>query len=287
MVVTQLLGGLGNQMFQYAAGRALAVKLETELALDAFAFKDYTLRRYELGKFNINEKFCSPVLVRDGVLRTGLSKAFSRFGIGLEVRREKRNFVFDPDFFAASKRDIYIKGYWQSPRYFLGIRDQLRREFSLKAVAGDQNAQYSRNARAGHSVSVHVRRGDYITNADAARFHGHCGLDYYQRASEFIADRVQVSEFFVFSDDHKWARENLKFPAKVSFVDINSSDSGEQDLDIMRNCRHHIIANSSFSWWAAWLSASEDKIVICPEKWVTDPSVQVQDLIPDSWIKLS
>ncbi len=135
------------------------------------------------------------------------------------------------------------------------------------------------------AVSVHVRRGDYASNPETNRFHGTCSLEYYSDAFAVICDRVDNPTFFVFSDDPAWTRTNIRPPGKTVYVTHNGSAAVE-DMRLMSHCVHHIIANSSFSWWAAWLSSSENKIVVSPEQWLATGSAPVKDLIPKEWIRV-
>jgi hypothetical protein len=136
------------------------------------------------------------------------------------------------------------------------------------------------------AVSIHVRRGDYVSDAGTNRFHGTCSVDYYHDAVDRISGFAPASHFFVFSDGIDWAKENLRLRQPVTYVDFNDGEKNYEDLRLMSLCKHHIIANSSFSWWGAWLNPNPDKIVIAPKKWFNDPSINTDDLIPNSWLRL-
>jgi hypothetical protein len=139
---------------------------------------------------------------------------------------------------------------------------------------------------AANAVSVHVRRGDYISNPSAQHFHGTCGLDYYKKAVELILSKVNDPHFFIFSDDVKWVADNFMKEIRATIVDINDGSSAVKDMQLMSACKHHIIANSSFSWWGAWLGSNADKIVIGPRQWFADAAVDTGSVLPDSWYKL-
>ena len=137
-----------------------------------------------------------------------------------------------------------------------------------------------------NSVSIHVRRGDYLTNPVTFQTHGLCDIDYYKKAIDEILDLVDKPHFFIFSDDQSWAKSNIIFGAPTDYVMHNNSLKNYEDLRLMSYCRHHIIANSSFSWWGAWLGNNPEKIVIAPKKWFNDPKIDTTDLIPDTWLRL-
>ena len=292
VVFARLIGGLGNQMFQYATGRALAQRCGVPLLLDASGFAHYDLRRYELDELSIQARLASEdELARAGVVARAPTLV-NRMKKALGMRRpanvlKEASFTYDARIKAA-QAPIYLDGYWQSERYFVGIADLLRREFTLKAPTDTANADMaSRIAAAGaKAVSLHIRRGDYVNNPDTAQYHGVCSLDYYRAAVDHVAARVSDPHFFVFSDDHAWVSENFKLPHATTLVDVNGADRGVWDMALMKACRHHIIANSSFSWWGAWLNPAADKIVVAPERWFAGATHDTSDLIPSTWTRL-
>lgn len=291
-IITKLIGGLGNQMFQYATGRALAHRLDVPLSLDASGFEHYDLRRYELGELAI----CATVASEEELAKAGVASRphslADRAMKFLGVRRpanviREATFAYD-DRLERAGAPAYLDGYWQSERYFSGIADLLRREFSLKAPANDANAALARQigAAGSNAVSLHIRRGDYVSNAQTAQYHGVCSLDYYRAAVDHVAERIDVPHFFVFSDDHAWVSQNFRLDHAATLVDVNDADHGAWDMALMKACRHHIIANSSFSWWGAWLNPHADKIVVAPERWFSGASHDTSDLVPTSWSRL-
>jgi hypothetical protein len=162
---------------------------------------------------------------------------------------------------------VYLDAYWQSERYFADIAGVVRREFAAKEPSDRENEALAAAIDAVNSVSLHVRRGDYVDDPTTHRYHGICAPDYYQRAVDHISSRAGVSHLFLFSDDQQWTRANLRFAFPTTFVGSNSPDCGYRDTVLMARRRHHIIANSSFSWWGAWLNPSRDKIVVAPQQW--------------------
>lgn len=292
MVIVRLLGGLGNQMFQYATGRAVANRLGAELLLDVSAFEHYDLRRFELGSFAIEGRVAtSNDLVRAGV-STVRPSWLSRLGRIVGFTRpaasyKEAAFTFDENILRVSA-PVHLDGYWQSERYFLDVASKLRKEFTLTQPLDEANRRMLNQIRdpLSQAVSLHIRRGDYVSNAHTAQFHGVCPLDYYRSAVDHISGRLSKPHFFVFSDDPDWVRSNLSLDHPMIVVEVNSADRGVFDMMLMMSCSHHVIANSSFSWWGAWLNPHEDKIVVAPKRWFSGGSLDTRDLIPSSWIRL-
>jgi hypothetical protein len=283
MVVTRLTGGLGNQMFQYAVARALALRNGTELKIDTHFYAQQHLHRYELHVYPVSCSFVTD----DELFRFGIRNAKKRRFYQSFVYRnwkvvKERHFHFDPTIKLLNS-PVYLAGYWQSERYFHEVGDILRTEFCPSDSLEPHTAQIAADIQAVNAVSVHVRRGDYVINERTNRLFGTCSLDYYRRAAEFVAERVDSPHFFVFSDEPQWARTHLRFEFPTTYVIGNS---GFRDLQLMSRCRHHIIANSSFSWWGAWLNASPDKIVVAPRAWFNELQHNTQDLIPEAWVRM-
>jgi len=283
MIAVRLIGGLGNQMFQYAAGRALADRLGTELLLDTRDFEHYSLYNYGLHKFAIDIPVASPLqLARwPSWFRRG-SRLLRRMGI---YTRWYAEIQFKYDAAWESIQDgTMIDGYFQSERYFTGIAATLRREFVPVASLSTQNAHLAELARNCKSVAIHVRRGDYVTNLNTLKVHGVCSPAYFEASIAYMRERLENPRFFVFSNDMAWARENLELGDNAIFVTGNEQNP-EIDIYLMSQCRHQIIANSSFSWWGAWLNSLEEKMVIAPKRWFAKP-IDTCDLIPGEWIKI-
>lgn len=292
MIIAKLIGGLGNQMFQYATGRALAERQGVALLLDASGFDHYDLRRYELGELAIKARVASPEeLSAAGVVAsepTWMERALRKAGLRRPANMlREASFTYDARIESAAA-PTYLDGYWQSQRYFASIAEILRREFVLKAPLDAANVALAAEiARAaGHAVSLHIRRGDYVKDAHTAQYHGICSLDYYRAAVTYVAQRVGAPHFFVFSDDHEWVQANFDIGYPTTLVQVNGADRGVCDMALMKACAHHIIANSSFSWWGAWLNPSQDKIVVAPQRWFSGASHDTTDLIPTSWVRL-
>jgi hypothetical protein len=288
MIIVRLHGGLGNQLFQYATARRLKELSGSELLLDASWFDSrktgVTERPYELSHYTIQGRTMMasdvflPALYRNKVLkRLPLPRP-------LKLVREKR-FSFQSD--VLSLRDnVYLDGYWQSHKYFSDIRDVLLKELEPVQSMSDEDKLTAKQIDETTSVSLHVRRGDYVTLASAAQTHGLCTLEYYKSAVALVQERFRNPTFFVFSDDPEWTRANLHFDSPTVYINHNGPDNAFQDLRLMSLCEHQIIANSSFSWWAAWINKNAEKAVLAPKKWFANRPDVTEDLFPASWIKL-
>ena len=286
MIVVRLIGGLGNQMFQYAVGRRLAHVHETELKLDCSWFATQDLRDYELGALNICEVFASDEEIARLATRT-------RSLLGTLLGRPRRpgpmsivekHYHFDPAVLDLPS-GVHLQGYWQSPKYFEDVAPIIREELSLKGALSDANAALAQRMRAEPSVSVHVRRGDYVSDAHTNAVHGTCDAAYYQEAMQRILEVEPTVHAFVFSDDPAWVRAEMKLPCPITVVEGNSAAPAE-DIRLMSLCRHHVIANSSFSWWGAWLGDNPAGRVVAPLQWFRDESKDTSTLTPDTWLRI-
>jgi hypothetical protein len=280
MIIVRLQGGLGNQLFEYACGRALALRNGAPLKLDLTNYRDrsYAERRpYLLDRFRITASEAGPL-----ELKLAHGGRIARAATALAPSRRFRTFReeslrFQPEA-AAARGNVYLLGYWQCERYFADCADTVRSEFALRGEPQGENISLLREIEERESVSVHVRRGDFLTEPGFQA----CGLEYYRSAAERIARAVRAPHYYVFSDDPAWAKEYLALQPAV-FVSHNGTGRPEEDLRLMRWCKHHIIANSTFSWWAAWLCEQPGKMVIAPRRWFADPKRDSSDIVPASW----
>ncbi len=290
MIITKICGGLGNQLFQYAAGRSLAHNRGVELLLDLSWFEhrpsSNTAREFELCRYEIQAR--KPKGREKLWLKLHQGRFLSRMPLLPRRWRHFREkaFAFDPRILELPD-NTYLDGYWQSYKYFSDIAQQIRTELTPKAVLGDMDQAVAKEISHANcqAVSLHVRRGDYVTNPAAAKTHGLCGISYYEDAVRKVASILADPHFFVFSDDMEWVRNNLALPGKVSYVEHNGAERAFQDLRLMSLCDHHIVANSSFSWWGAWLRNNEDGLVIVPTEWFADDR-NTQDLTPKHWVRI-
>ncbi len=296
MIAIRLMGGLGNQMFQYALIRKLSIKNKINFSMDLTFYENiadsYTLREYELSCFNVVESFL-PASKRpnenlDSKRYTGLigkkkliEDKLKKRDIWTIYRESHHNFDNKA---LLCKNNSYLIGYWQTEKYFSDIRKVLLNDFSYKENPNSKNSLFLNQIKSSPSISLHVRRGDYVTNENANQFHGIKDNEYYKSALKKITNNPSRFNIFVFSDDIEWCKKNLNLGTKMIFVTGNKK--GSEDMRLMMNCNHNIIANSSFSWWAAWLNNNPSKIVVAPSKWFNDESINTSDIIPKTWVKV-
>ena len=289
MFVFQLSGGVGNQMFQYAAARALSLARGIPFKVDFDCPNKRAANRYMLGVFALHADFATPGDLRTRKPIWGLRRRIYRLlGVDPDYRlvREKRDFHFDPEFFAIPD-GAYVSGYWQSERYFSDIAADIRRDFVFRDPPSRAYHPIVDSIRScAAPVSLHVRRGDYVSVAATHDLHGTCTPEYYERAVAHIRTRVGDPTFYVFSDDIAWARQNLRIDGRAVFVGEGGPGPAHEDMRAMSLCAHHIIANSSFSWWGAWLGANAAKIVVAPATWMASERFTTPDLLPQAWAKL-
>lgn len=278
MIITKLVGGLGNQMFQYAFARTLSLRHNTPLKIDLSFLKNrnmgpnFVYRNYELDIFNVIEDFDftfeNCIRAEEPFCSKYLQEIVDSIG------------VYQID------KDIMIDGYWQSVKYFAEFESVIKSDFTFKSLVGDSNDDKIKSMlndiRMTNSVMLNIRRTDFL-NTD---FHGVMGLEYINKSTELLESKIDNPKYFIFSDDIEWCKENIKLN---NMVIVNHSYKGDRFsyyLQLMKECKNFIIPNSSFAWWSAWLSDSPNKIVIAPKKWLTDESIDTSDLIPSDWIRI-
>jgi hypothetical protein len=281
MVIVKLIGGLGNQMFQYAIGRNLSIKNKTSLYLDLSQLLDrnetlnYTFRDFELNVFDTH--FC---IVKNSSLWKAYRKIYNSIFPSQYITESNH-------FYNSSVLDltgnIYLDGYWQNEKYFKGIDTTIRKDFTFKNKPNEINRQYIDRIKSTNAVSIHFRRGDYITNSEARSYQGICTEEYYLNAIKHINQTVRSPHFFIFSDDIDWVKQNFPLRNNYSLIDFNKGRYSFEDMRLMSLCKHNIIANSSFSWWGAWLNANKNKIIISPTQWFT---LAKTEIVPPEWIKM-
>ncbi len=294
MLVANLVGGLGNQMFQYASAWALASEHSMELKLDISDFHRFPPRRYLLDHFNVDAVMARPDELKmfdkdSNRFRASTRKFVARLrGINRVTGRTifERGFPWQRIPLDRAV-DTMLIGYWQSERYFLPMERQVRHVFTLRAPPDERTQRMLEDIDRHRAISLHVRRGDYASNPVVQAKHGLLGLDYYAAAVAHILALEPNAKFYVFSDDMEWVRANLPIAAPVEHVDLNGPDEPHEDLRLMSRCRHHIIANSSLSWWGAWLNPDPAKVVIAPRQWFTPESRRdARDIVPPTWLRI-
>lgn len=281
MITVRLNGGLGNQMFQYATAKALATNHQTELALDITEFNKYELRNFELDKFKIRALIVNKnYFIKKLLKKLNLIKILPNYYL-------EHSLMYD-DKLNTCGDNMYLEGYFQSEKYFKSIRDELLKEFVIKCDLSIYTLEIKNLIQnTENSISLHIRRGDYVLNNQTNNTHGTCSLEYYGKAIEYIKNQIGKLKIFVFSDDVLWAKENLKYE-NVYFVEKDKNRIPHEDIYLMSLCNHNIIANSSFSWWGAWLNQNKNKVVIAPKRWFVDDKLyhQSTDIVPNKWIKI-
>jgi hypothetical protein len=255
-MIIKIKGGLGNQLFQYAFGRALPTKDGNLVKFDISNYDNDPLRSYKLKYFNIEDHIASRIEIF-------FNKVFTKVGLS----------------------SSYLEGYWQSEKYFLDIKDIIKKEFTLKDPLGGTAKMFIDQITSSNAISLHVRRGDYVTNGKLKNILQPLPVSYYKQAIELISKQRSNPHFFVFSDDVDWVKENLDIKYPVTYV-LGENLKDYEELVLMSVCKDNITANSSFSWWGAWLNNNPDKVVIAPKNWFSNEDTDSRDLIPESWIRL-
>lgn len=290
MIYVKISGGLGNQMFQFAAAFAKAKSCDTKISIDLSEINkkdgkvDFTYRDFELESiFNISNYFITKKktnFIVGNSFRDKMIRKFVKSNFLIEKNLRYDNKIID------LSKNSYIEGYFQSELYFKEYESEIRNQFTFKAKKNSNTLKIVEDIKDSKSLAIHIRRGDYISNKSINNIHGTCSLEYYLKAlKQFDLDNLKI---YFFSDDIDWVKSNFLFldQKKCNFIDWNTHKESWQDMYIMSKCDNFIIANSSFSWWGAWLSANKDKTIIAPKKWFNDKlkNEQTKDLIPTSWI---
>jgi hypothetical protein len=276
-VTVRLSGGLGNQLFQYASARAMSLNMGAPLQLDVSFYRKGRHRNYELEQFPIQATVCSAATSRIGAAWTRFRSLWKRESLFREA-----SFRYDPAIHEC-KLPVTLEGYFQSARYFETCANVIRSELAIPDLRTDESHRWAQRIQQCRSIIVHVRRGDYLTNKNAMQTFAACDMVYYRQALDSIENADCA---FVFSDDIPWCKEHLPRSRSMEFIGDGSPRSGIEDLKLMSLGHHHIIANSSFSWWGAWLAGPSKGMTIAPKTWFVDPAMDDSDLIPQNWLRL-
>ncbi len=302
MIITKLSGGLGNQMFQYSIGRSLALKRKDKLFLDVSGYehqnKADTKREYELSIFNIRDKFASEEQItrlkgkRGSFSERVLSARYSKlaraiFSFDSRYHLENADQKFENRILKI-KLDAYLEGWWQSYKYFDDIKDILQKEFTFKKKLSPKNTLILKQITRSESLGVHVRLGDYVSKYKS--YFVNQPPTYYRKAIKHVYSKRKIDKTYVFVEKgkRKLVEKLILKGVKFQVVEANPDHNWEWQelLELMKNCKHQIIANSSFSWWAAYLNPNPNKIVVAPKKWLVHQKFNISDRIPPSWIKI-
>ncbi len=286
MIITNLKGGLGNQMFQYATGLAISIKNSVEMKLDVSGYTSVhvlnsdTPRTFDLKDFQITKEIATTKEINKLKYPFGIiSKAWRLFRAKI-LRKNYQD--YHPQIF--KKINYYLDGYWQSEKNFINIRKQILKEFKLKNIT--ENFKICNSYINNTSLSIHIRHGDYLNDPKTLKYHGVLDIEYYKNAYGLIKQKTNIDQVVFFTDDPEWVKENFGF---VSEQKIHASDfslTAPEELILMSKCSHNIIANSSFSWWGTWLNQNPDKIVIAPKVWFKKGEWRHKNIVPKTWIRI-
>ncbi|WWB84948.1 alpha-1,2-fucosyltransferase [Priestia aryabhattai] len=291
MKIVQISSGLGNQMFQYALYKKMLI-MGKDVYVD-------TLTSYELGKnqhngyelekvFKVNPRHANKAdLNKLGDLQTNLLSRIRRKLLGLKnsMYIETTEFKFNDEIF--NELDVYLKGYWQNYKYVEDIKESLIQDFTFVEKLDVMNKNIADNMKQQDSVSIHVRRGDYYANKTyAQKFGDIANIGYYNKAISIIKNQITNPQFYIFSDDINWAKQNLDLNGCATYISHNTKENSYKDMQLMSLCKHNIIANSTFSWWGAFLNANSTKIVIAPNKWINTPESGNINIFPRDWMTI-
>jgi hypothetical protein len=276
MITIKMMGGLGNQMFQYSIGRSLSLSSGVPLNLDlSFLLRkdlgpNFVYRNYHLDLFGIEVdnsiKQLDYVYINEPKHHKFFGDIFDRC-----------KYLLDTEY------NVYLEGYWQTPKYFLNIEDDIRNQFKIEYKIDDLvSSELLSEIKESNSVMINVRRTDYLDSS----FHIVLDKSYIERAMMEIKNRVENPKFFVFSDDIDWCIKNLNFPGIIFVGKEHQGENFFTYFKLMSSCKHFIISNSTFAWWSAWLGKNPDKIIISPKKWFSPDDIDSSDLIPNDWIVL-
>jgi hypothetical protein len=290
MIIVQLKGGLGNQMFQYAAGLALAAHHRTKLKVDVSLLNEAdaeigTVRYFDLQQLQLPPEIATKKEISSIIPGSFFTTLLDKIQPAFKRKIYKEcDYTFDVNFFK-SQDNIYLKGYRQSEKYFSSIQDHIKNGFQFKNEVIKEVTGKASELKSLNSVSIHIRRGDY-SNPIVSNYHGILDAAYYQRAIRYIESNVSDCHFYIFSDNPEWVKTNLTFNAPVQIISGVFTKTHFEDFYLISQCKHQVIANSTFSWWAAWLNPNPGKIVVAPKKWFNNAPYDTRDLIPESWIRM-
>lgn len=274
MIVVQLLGGLGNQMFQYACGRALALRTGKQLYLDVGSYSLYPGRHFELDVLNIQATIIN--LEEDKAIG-------SRLGLpDIQVYSEQQ-YNFDPNVFALRDNVFLQGGFWQTEKYFQDFAGVMHEELSPKLPSlSAESLSIAQDMKRYLSIAIHVRRTDYAIYDKL----GILPIDYYENVRRYLGTTFPAARYYVFSDDVAWCKREFTVFPNAYLVEHQGQVGCHEDLWLMSQCQHNVIANSTYSWWGAWLNGNPQKLVIAPDRWFAGEHLNTQDLLPDKWIKV-
>lgn len=284
MIKIQINGGLGNQLFQYATAFSLAKSNKTKLLVDISSAINYHVHPLRLTELNCSAQFDDKIsLYKKILLHPRLIKFSSMIFTSYYIEPSLK---YDNTLQYTANNKLLI-GYFQSELYFKNCRGELLKEFLPKTEFSSYQSLLAEKIKGESSLSIHIRRGDYITNSNASAIHGVCNKEYFDRAIEYLVEQKKVTtktNVYIFSDDIEWCKAHLSFPYSTVYVE-GDSQHPELDMWLMSYCNHNIISNSTFSWWGAWLNTNSNKCVIAPKQWFKTLHDST-DIVPEQWKRL-
>ena len=278
----KLQGRLGNQMFQYALAKQLQY-LGKKVKIDNSQLQ-YDNNKNELGIFAVDMDEATPEEVKKyGDCNKNLINKVLRHTIGYKKSHYlEQGMEFHPEVFTLDEK--YIDGYWQTEKYFKEIENDIRALYQFPEDDNKLNIETKEKMAATNSVAMHIRRGDYL-NREVMQLYGNpCDEQYYQKAIAYFVEKCKDTNFFVFTNDKEWVRDNFKVASQMIFVDWNNGKNSFRDMELMSCCKHNVIANSSFSWWSAWLNRNKEKLVVAPKVWFEN--ISTPDIWCNGWIRM-
>ncbi len=285
MVVVKLAGGLGNQMFQYAYAKALQ-NSGFDVKLDNTEYKNYKLHGgYQLSHYKISIELAEKEDLNI-FKQNRICIVLKKLGYKSKKLIEEKSLRYDPELLDAID-NTYIQGYFQSEKYFKHIRKDLLEDFTINKKISNYTANMAQTIKSFPvSCSIHVRRGDF-TSDNKINIHGICSVEFYKKAMNYMQYKLQNIIYIIFSDEIEWVKNNLILDNAI-YIESDEERLPHEDIYLMSLCDHNIIANSSFSWWGAWLNGNKDKIVIAPDRWFSDETLALQskDIVCENWIKI-
>lgn len=293
MVIVRLTGGLGNQMFQYAAGRSLAIAKKCELKLDISKYEEPNEpREYSLGQFNIHEIFATQKEIRKYTSLSRGKEIVNNFLNVLSLPAYFRVNIFEENHFEydCKIRDVpgktYLKGFWQSEKYFREDTATIKRELSINYQLNDKTSKLLEDINSKNAVCLFVRRAELVSNPLHNSYHGYCELQYYLDSITYLQSKLESPYIYIFSDDPQWCVDNFKMDNMMFVPHDYAGDKYVNYFYVMTKCKHFIIPNSTYGWWAAWLCDNSSKIVIAPRQWFNkNQNINTKDLFPETWIQ--
>ncbi|MEM8906560.1 MAG: alpha-1,2-fucosyltransferase, partial [Bacteroidota bacterium] len=291
MIITRLKGGMGNQMFQYAFGKSMATALQTDFQLDLTSLldrskKDFVHRNYDLDIFELTPNFNFNPSVLKWLYRlksSSITRMVKKYVEGGQQYIKEGHFHVVQSLIEQPQDRAFYDGWWQSETYFRTVAPEIRKAFRFKTPVLEAARPLLEKIEQHNSICLNVRRTDFL-KVDTLNT---TNLAYFERGAQYLAERITEPHFFIFSDDIEWCQKNIQLPHPIQVVghEIKGRKFGNY-LQLMKACKHYIIPNSSFAWWAIWLNERPEKIVVAPKNWFNDPDINTTDLVPSNWVRL-